>query len=237
MNIQRENPFALFYTGDFNGHSRFWWPDGDTNAEGKEIEEMLTSLNLSHLMSEPTNFTPGKKPTCIDLIITDQPNLVLDSGTRPALDPKCHHHIIYSKIHFEVPPPPPIKRKIWHYDKAKVEAIRRSLVNFPWSEQLSLNDDPNWQINLFNETFLNVMLNFIPNEIKNCVPRDPPWINNSLKTLLKKKNRLYAHYKKHGYKEDDRLRLESFRSECQEAVMSAKRTYLTNLGIKLKIIG
>ena len=83
--IQNENPFASLFTGDFNGHSSFWWPGGDTNAEGKEIEEMLYSLNLSQLMSEPTNFTPSKKPSCIDLIITDQPNLVLDSGSPNSL--------------------------------------------------------------------------------------------------------------------------------------------------------
>ena len=28
-NIQNENPFAIFYTGDFNGHSQFWWADGE----------------------------------------------------------------------------------------------------------------------------------------------------------------------------------------------------------------
>ena len=60
----------------FNEHSHFWWPDGDSNAEGREIEDLFTSLNLSQIISEPTNFTPNKRPTCIDLIATDQPNLV-----------------------------------------------------------------------------------------------------------------------------------------------------------------
>ena len=89
--IMTENPFATFFTGDFNGHSQFWWPDGDTNSEGRELEELLTSLNLSQVISEPTNFTPNKRPTCIDLIATDQPNLVLDSGTRASLDPSSNN--------------------------------------------------------------------------------------------------------------------------------------------------
>ena len=29
------------------------------------------------------------------------------------------------------------------------------------------------------------MANFIPNEIKKIVPRDPPWITKPLKTMLK----------------------------------------------------
>ena len=30
-NIRTENPFAIFFTGDFNAHTRFWWPDGDNS--------------------------------------------------------------------------------------------------------------------------------------------------------------------------------------------------------------
>ena len=29
---KNENPYASFFTGDFNGHSQFWWPDGDTTS-------------------------------------------------------------------------------------------------------------------------------------------------------------------------------------------------------------
>ena len=36
--IKAENSFAAFFTGDFNAHSKFWWPDGDTTTEGSEIE-------------------------------------------------------------------------------------------------------------------------------------------------------------------------------------------------------
>ena len=77
------------------------------------------------------------------------------------------------------------------------------------------------------------MSNFIPNEIKRFVPRDPPWITKPIKTLLNKKNRLFKNYKKHGYKREDRDRLDTFRMECQQAVQSAKLTYLKNLGNKV----
>ena len=60
--IQCDNPFATFYTGDFNAHSQLWWPGGDTNPEGMEIENLFTSLGLSQIISEPTNFEPNKKP-------------------------------------------------------------------------------------------------------------------------------------------------------------------------------
>ena len=111
IKIQAENPFATFFTGDFNAHSQFWWTDGDTTPEGTEIENLLTSFGLAQVISEPTNFEPNKNPSCIDLVVTDQPNLILDSGTRASLDPCCHHQIIYCKVNFRIPPPPPIDRK------------------------------------------------------------------------------------------------------------------------------
>ena len=67
-NIKTENPFAIFFTGDFNAYSQFWWPDGDTAPEGTEIEELITKLGLFQLISEPTNFEPHKSPSCIDLV-------------------------------------------------------------------------------------------------------------------------------------------------------------------------
>ena len=61
--IQGEKPFATFFTGDFNAHSQFWWPDGDTNPEGMEIENLFTAQGLSLVISEPTNFEPNKNPS------------------------------------------------------------------------------------------------------------------------------------------------------------------------------
>ena len=135
---------------------------------------MFSILNLSQVISEPTNFTPGKNPSCIDLLVTDQPNLILDSGKRSSLDPKCHHQIIYGKINYKIPPPPPIERQTWQYAKANTDAIKKSMTSFPWADHLRLNNDSNWQVKSFHEIFMNIMSNFIPNSVKKCIPRDAP---------------------------------------------------------------
>ena len=231
--LRDEKPYASFYTGDFNAHSNLWWPDGDTNKEGSEIEELLNTLNLSQVMKEPTNFTPHCNPSCIDLIVTDQPNVILNSGTRLSLDPKCHHQIIHCKINVRIPPIPPSERRTWNYQRANINAIQRSLFNFPWEQQLSLNTDVDWQVKTFNETVLNIMTNFIPNEVKRFTPRDPPWIDKTLKSKLNKKNRLFKNYKRHGYRSEDKVRIEAFRIECTAAIEKAKSDYLNNLGKKL----
>ena len=56
------------------------------------------------------------------------------------------------------------------------------------------------------------MSNFIPNETKRFVQRNPPWITKPLNTMLNMKNRL-----------------DTFRIECQQAVETAKLSYRRNL--------
>ena len=78
---------------------------------------------------------------------------------------------------------------------------------------------------------LNIISNFVPNETKRFVPRDPPWINKPLKRMLNRKNRLNKNYRRHGYREEDKARLDTFRGEL--AVENAKLSYLTDLGNKV----
>ena len=70
-------------------------------------------------------------------------------------------------------------------------------------------------------------------KLKRFLPRDPPWITKSLKTMLNRKNRLFKNYKSQRYKEEDKVRLEVFRIECQKAVETAKSSYITNMGNKV----
>ena len=155
-NIQKDNPFAVFFAGGFNGHSQLWWSDGDTSAEGTAIEQLTSQMGLNQLLNEPTNFEPNKNPSCIDLIFTDQPNCVIESGTRPSLDNFCHRQITNCRMNFQLPPPS-FERKIWHYDRANISLIRRCISCFPWSDVLNKKPDPNWQAETFTEILLNIM--------------------------------------------------------------------------------
>ena len=73
----------------------------------------------------------------------------------------------------------------------------------------------------------------LSNETKRFVPHNPPWITKPLKTMLNRKNRLSSNYKRHGYEAEDKVRLDVFRIECQQAVETAKLSYLMNLGNKV----
>ena len=60
-NIQAENPFATFFTGDFNAHTQFWCLNGNTTPE-------VSKLGLSQIISEPTNLGLVKTPHVLILL-------------------------------------------------------------------------------------------------------------------------------------------------------------------------
>ena len=140
---------------------------------------------------------------------------------------------MYCKVNFNIPPPPPFERKVWHYERVNIPLLKRSMSCFPWFQHLNVNQDPNWQVKTFTKYISNIMANFIPNETRSIIPRDPPCITKPFKTMLNRKNRFFKNYRRHGYRLEDKARLENFRKECQEAVETAKLSYLTNMGKKL----
>ena len=232
--ISNENPYAIFFAGDFNAKSVNWWAEGVSNEEGSQIDDLISNLNLTQIINEPTHFRENCHPTCIDLIITDQPNLVLDCGVRSSLDPACKHQITFCKTNYSIPPPPPYERKIWKFDKANSLMIAKTMEKFPWAERIfPIKDEPTLQVDLLNDTILNIMSNFVPNKMIRIKPSEPEWLDRGIRNKLRKQNRIYKRYKNNGYKEADRISLDASRRECNEAIEKSKQKYLMNLGNKL----
>ena len=117
-----------------NGLSSRMFSDNESN-EGRIFESTTADLGLYQLISEPTHVM-GESKSCIDLIFTDQPNLIINSGVHPSLHNQCHHHIVYGKLSVSNMAPPSYTRRIWHYRKADFINIMKSIDMFNWHEQL-----------------------------------------------------------------------------------------------------
>ena len=232
--IKKEKPYAMFWTGDANGHTQAWYPEGDTNIVGTKLDEMFSNLDLHQIVNEPTHFFRDDcAPSCIDIILTDQPNLIMNSGVRPSLDPTVKHQITYCKINFKIPPPPKYRRHIWHYSRAQIEHIKRSISEFPWHQHLSKYTNPNHQVAFLNKTILNVISNFVPNETKIFRPSDPPWLNKNIKQALKKHNKTYKQYIKNGSLPADKVIWENSKTEVNKMILESKESYLKKQGFRL----
>ena len=75
-------------TGDFNAKSSNWYLNDITCFEGWEF--LASQFAMPQLINEPTHILDNLK-SCIDLIFTSQPYMIMDSGVHPWLHSNCHH--------------------------------------------------------------------------------------------------------------------------------------------------
>ena len=95
--LSANNPFLIVIIGDFNAKSTNWYLNDVTRFEGLKIEFLASQFAMSQVINEPTHILDNSK-SCIDLIFTSQPNMIMDSGVHPSLHSNCHHQIIYAKF-------------------------------------------------------------------------------------------------------------------------------------------
>ena len=230
--IALEMPFISLVVGDFNAKSTNWWPGGTNNFCGLELFSLNNLLGYTQLINEPTNLEPNKSPSCIDLLFVNQPNLIFESGVHSSLYSMCHHQIIFAKISLKIYFPPPYEREVWHYNLAEAELIKRSVSNFDWKKSFH-NQGVNEQVEILNNTLLNIFRNFIPHETVKCKSKDPPWVNKEVKNALRKKNRLYRKYISGGRTENDQTKLNEITVTVSDLITSSKDAYFHRLGERL----
>ena len=107
-----------------------WCKNNISSYESLQIDTITSQFRLQQLIKEPTYLTANSS-SCIDLIFTSQPNLVMESGVHSSLHPNCHHQIVFAKINLKIYYPPPYEREIWHYEKENADLIRRLINQFP----------------------------------------------------------------------------------------------------------
>ena len=162
--------------------------------------------------------------SCIDLLFTSQPNLVMESGVHSSLRPNCNHRVVFAKLNLSILYPPPYQRTVWFYRKANPELIRRVINEFDWIGVLS-NVSVDEKVCYFTETLLNIIHNFIPRERIVCDYRDSPWINNKIKKLISEKNSAYKSY--------CRFNRDVFLFEKFLQIENSKQSYYSKLSSKL----
>ena len=92
--------FKLTFTvllGDYNTHSRSWWASNTNTPDSMQLDALTSSYGLQQLVNETTHTLPSSS-SCIDLIFTDQPSIVVNSGTHPFPHANWHHQITYFEL-------------------------------------------------------------------------------------------------------------------------------------------
>ena len=185
--------------------------------------------SLQQLISSPTHLLPNSS-SCINLIFTDQPDLVVDSGVYSAFHVKRHHQSIHCKFNLMIVYPPAHKRLVWDFKRTNTDAIINSINQVDW-EILFFNENMYQQFNIFNKTLMNDSSNCIPNKYITCTDKDPHWMTIYLKYKIHCKNSLYLKYLKHGKKNCEYNELQKSSEEVSEvsAIFKIKELYHVGL--------
>ena len=111
--------FIIILDG-FNDRSSVWCSGDKFKYEGVKIESLAAMHVFHRVIAQPTHLLPQTSP-CIDLIFTDQPNLIVDSGFHSSLHADFNHQITWFKLNLSRENPPPFERLVWDYNRANVE--------------------------------------------------------------------------------------------------------------------
>ena len=228
--INSENPHCIILGGDFNAHLNEWWEGDKDDIYGLSLKDTFNTHGITQIVNQPTYITNNSK-TCIDLIGTDQPNLVLANEIHPSLHSNSHHQINFVKFNLKYPPPPSFERRIWHYSRANIPAIQNSLLQYNWDQSLgNLSEDPDSQVEHLENVVMNVAQNFIPFDDKKINPRDPPWLTKSAKFLYRKYKKKFKKFAKRGYIEREKIEIDTLKNAYTTMVENDKERYMLSLG-------
>ena len=107
--ISKQNPFLTVVLGDFNNKSSNWYKHDKTTYECSNVDAVTSQFDLQQLIKEPTHILKNSS-SCIDLIFTSHPSLVMESGIHSSLRSNFHHQITYGKFNLKIHYPPPYER-------------------------------------------------------------------------------------------------------------------------------
>ena len=152
--ITSKKSFFLIILGDFNASL-------DKQCKEGDILSLISSTSgYTQLINSATHII-GNSSLCIDLIFTQQPNLVTSSGVHASLHNNCHHQINFAHINLIIEYPLPYHRLIWDCSNADILNIRKSINSINWTHLFSDNHI-DIQVSIFEESALNVFKNFVP---------------------------------------------------------------------------
>ena len=200
-------------------------------SEAPQVDSLTTSYGLSQIISDPTYILPNSS-SCVDLIFTNQPNLVPENEVYPSLHPKCHHQIVFAKLNLNVEYPPLYERLIWDYKNADIPSINCAIDIFDWGNSFK-SKNVHEQVHFFNKIILNIFHNYILNKTILCNDKDPPWFDNEIRKILTMKNEMFKQYIANGKSQTDYEWLQLISNSLTEAIISSKEKFYYKLSTKL----
>ena len=103
---------------------------------------------------------------------------------------------------------------------------------FDWESSLN-NLYVNEQVSVFNETIMNIMSNFVPNELITCNDRDPPWMSPYIKNLIAAINDFHKKIVLSSSNTGNLLMFKNLQNQLIQSIHTATQKYFDKISKKL----
>ena len=180
--------------GDFNHPEINWSTLHCSHAPGKMFLDTINDKFLNQHVNFSTNLTPQPNgsitATCIDLVLTDNDNLI--ASVNPVGHLGASHHTMIM-VDMVVPSQSnETTELVPDYGKADFVAMREKAAAIDWQTKLTpLNAQSSWKY--FKETVLSIEAECIPKK-KRRTNSKPLWMRRNVMRTIRKKRRLWKHY-------------------------------------------
>ena len=175
----------VIITGDFNYNM--------LSNDSNKMNDLLQLYNLKQLITEETHFTEISA-SLIDLIMAGNTNNIVYSGVADPFIPDqvCYHCPVILLLKFVRPSLKSYTRKIWIYSQADFDKYRELLTDY----HLEIAAQQADIVQITQAAILEAAEKSTPNKLVVIRPNDYPWITCFIKSLIRKRRRLYRKFKK-----------------------------------------
>ncbi len=125
--------------GDFNDICQEWISRHTDSELKQDLLDTTSALGLTQLINEPT-YTTATSNNILDLIFTNSPNLVIESGTLPPFS-TSRHAVVHCTCNLIIPKVKDYKKEIWKYRDGDIDGLNTTIGDYPFEEVLPHNID------------------------------------------------------------------------------------------------
>ena len=174
----------IIITGDLN--------EDQLNPNNIRIKNIIMKYGFEQLIEEPTHYTETNS-SLLDIIISSGNNIVKKAYVSEHFLPAItrYHCPIVGLLNVQKPILKTFKRQIWLFNQGDYNTYRESLANVDWDSVIAVNGDINQLTTAFTTLLTEKAKQSIPNKLVTIRKSDPPWINNKIRRLIRKRKRVH----------------------------------------------
>ena len=186
------NPDSIVLLGDFNDPCTNW----DSSHNKSELKLKLFNWaqrnSLRQLINEPTFYTPHSS-NILDLIFTDTPGRIMESGVLPPLNRvgKYTHCPITCTLNLQCARDRAYSRRIWKYDLGDFIHLNQAFTQMNWVNIVRSSSSVSEATDIITDVIQKSSSTYIPNKCVIIRPRDKPWMTSHIRLLLRQRDRAF----------------------------------------------